>query len=134
MDPPALIRRFPAHPDQIAVARHAAITYAAEHGDMDLHAIALAVSEAVSNAVIHAYRHANGQPGEVELILEGVLDDGLRIVVSDNGLGMAPRPDSPGLGLGLPLIRRLADRVEVQALPAGGTQLCMHFDVIDRAP
>ena len=48
--------------------------------------------------------------------------------MSDLGQGMVPRPDSPGLGLGLPLIARLADRMEIHDGPDGvGTTLELGF-------
>jgi anti-sigma regulatory factor (Ser/Thr protein kinase) len=50
------------------------------------------------------------------------------VSVTDNGSGMAPRDDSPGLGLGLPLIRHLADQFD-HGRPSGGvgTELWMRF-------
>ena len=39
---------------------------------------------------------------------------------------MTPRPDSPGLGLGLPLIANLSDNLEIRDGPDGrGTELVM---------
>src|SRR3954469_6335596 len=68
--------------------------------------VKLAVSEAVSNVVRHAY--SRRKPGQV--IATAHVDGGLlRIVIADTGGGMAPRSDSPGLGLGLPLMAHLAD-------------------------
>ena len=49
----------------------------------------------------------------------------LRVTVRDKGCGMAPRMDSPGAGLGLPLIASLADSFSVAAPPGGGTEVCM---------
>jgi len=48
--------------------------------------------------------------------------------VIDDGDGLTPRDDSPGPGLGLPLIHRLADRVD-HLTPQGGsgTELSMRF-------
>jgi len=40
---------------------------------------------------------------------------------------MVPRPDSPGLGFGLPLIGRVADRVELSSVDDHGTEVCMRF-------
>lgn len=91
--------------------------------------IALAVSEAATNVVVHAYRAA---PGTLEVSAEAA-DGQLTVRVLDAGMGMAPRPDSPGLGLGLPLIARLAERFEIGAGPEGsGTELCMVFS-LDRS-
>ena len=50
----------------------------------------------------------------------------LVVGVEDDGGGMAPRPDSPGMGLGLPLIRQLAESVQVDALRPG-TRMRMRF-------
>jgi hypothetical protein len=41
-------------------------------------------------------------------------------------MGMNPRPDSPGLGLGLPTIGAVADGVEIDDR-AGGTVVRMRF-------
>ena len=69
------------------------------------------------------------RPGKVSLCVEAS-DGELLIKVVDEGDGLAPRPDSPGLGLGLPLIARVADRFEVHPGPDGrGTELCMVFRV-----
>ena len=48
-------------------------------------------------------------------------------MVCDAGRGMTPRPDSPGAGLGLPLVASIAQRFDVQARSGGGTRLCMYF-------
>ena len=42
---------------------------------------------------------------------------------------MAPRHDSPGLGLGLPLVGRVAERVDITAQAGGGTLVSMSFDL-----
>jgi serine/threonine-protein kinase RsbW/stage II sporulation protein AB (anti-sigma F factor) len=90
-----------------------------------LQALRLAVSEAATNVVLHAYADAPA-PGPVHVSVE-IDEPHLRIVVSDDGGGMKPRPDSPGLGLGLPLIAQLAESFEVESPPGGGTELCMRF-------
>ncbi len=84
----------------------------------------LAVSEAVTNAVLHAYR--DRPAGEVHVEVHRDAAE-VRITVADEGAGMRPRPDSPGLGLGLPLIARLSTSLEVATGDAGGTRLCMTF-------
>jgi hypothetical protein len=40
---------------------------------------------------------------------------------------MRPRPDSPGFGIGLPLIGNLASAVEIHEAPGGGTEVRMTF-------
>jgi anti-sigma regulatory factor (Ser/Thr protein kinase) len=94
----------------------------AESGILD--AVRLAVSEAVSNVVVHGYRHA--KRGEFTMAVEWA-EDFLKVIVRDHGCGMQPRMDSPGAGLGLPLIAKLADSFSVSEPPEGGTQVCMTF-------
>jgi anti-sigma regulatory factor (Ser/Thr protein kinase) len=87
--------------------------------------VRLAVSEAVTNAVVHGFR-GRLTPGTVSVSV--TVDDGqIEVVVRDDGSGMAPRDDSPGLGLGLPLIRRVADGFDHREPPDGGTELWMRF-------
>jgi anti-sigma regulatory factor (Ser/Thr protein kinase) len=91
----------------------------------DLYAVELAVAEAVANVVVHAYRGASG--GDAVFRLEVVVEpEHLRVVVADDGLGMAPRPDSPGLGLGLALIAEATDGLEIEERERG-TRLVMRF-------
>jgi serine/threonine-protein kinase RsbW/stage II sporulation protein AB (anti-sigma F factor) len=125
MSPPVLVRRFTARPDEIAAVRHEVRDYAEQHGASDPGAIALAVTEAITNAVVHAYVDAP-EPGEIEVVAQPA-DDGIEILVSDDGRGMLPRADSPGLGLGLPLVATLAKRFEVEARSGGGTRVSMAF-------
>jgi anti-sigma regulatory factor (Ser/Thr protein kinase) len=127
VSPPALVRRVSARPDQIRFVREAIVAYAREHGARDPDAVALAVTEAVTNAVVHAYVD-EPEPGDVEVIAQRTADDALEVLVCDDGRGMMPRYDSPGIGLGLPLAATLAERFEVEARPGGGTRVRMAFD------
>ena len=94
-------------------------------GDPVLTSAKLAVSEAVTNAVMHAYVDAP-QPGAVRIdaTFEG---DSLLVEVCDDGSGMMPRLNSPGLGVGLPLIADTADTLDIGHSPRGGTLLRMSF-------
>jgi serine/threonine-protein kinase RsbW len=105
-----------------AVARFAATAGADETA---LENVTLAVSEAVTNVILHAYADAE-QPGLVH-VSAAVEDDVLHVTVGDDGRGLVPRLDSPGLGLGLPLIGQTADTFDVQHAPSGGTELRMSF-------
>lgn len=120
-------RSFDACVDSVPLARHAAVTWAREHTASEevLHAVALAVTEAATNVVVHAYRDREGR-ATFTLELERD-DDGLRVSVHDDGLGMTPRPDSPGLGLGMPLIASVTDRLEILRTETGGTHVRMRF-------
>jgi anti-sigma regulatory factor (Ser/Thr protein kinase) len=115
--------------EQIAVLRTEVTDYAQRVGvaASRLGDVRLAVSEAATNAVLHAYRGRD--PGQIR-VLARVEDDGtLRIVVEDDGFGPLPRPDSPGLGLGLPTIASVADAVELSAGKAAGAKLSMLFAI-----
>jgi serine/threonine-protein kinase RsbW len=92
-----------------------------------LGAIAVCVSEAMTNVVVHAYRH-EGRPGrvEVEAELEG---DALCVRVRDQGGGLEPRLDSPGLGMGLPLMAQFCASLVILAPEHGGTEVTMRFDL-----
>jgi anti-sigma regulatory factor (Ser/Thr protein kinase) len=115
----------PAVPGSVRQLRHAAVAFAAGHGaTAEIQGeIALAVSEAATNAVLHAYRVA-AQPGSVHLDGQ-VAADAIRLSVRDEGCGMTPRVDSPGVGLGLPLIAKVTDELEVVC--DGGTTVVMAF-------
>jgi anti-sigma regulatory factor (Ser/Thr protein kinase) len=123
---PALDLRLPAVPGAASDARRAVHAVVAELV-ADGYAVALAVSEAVTNVVVHAYRDrgANTEPGDVHVTV-AVDGDELVVAVSDEGMGLTPRADSPGAGLGLPIIATLADRFEVHKL-GNGTRLLMGF-------
>ena len=91
-----------------------------------LAAVSLAVSEAVTNAVLHAYldrddaRHRRGAR-------RAARTSTVVVVVADEGRGMLPRTDSPGLGLGLPLIAQMTQSLEVHDRDGGGTEIRMSF-------
>lgn len=121
---------LPARAENIALLRRAVVAYAGSNGasERQREDIALAVSEALSNAVLHAYV-GHDSPGDVGV---NAWVDGcaLRVVVCDDGVGMLPRTDSPGLGLGLSLIARTTEHLEVESPDATpGTRLRMTFAI-----
>jgi serine/threonine-protein kinase RsbW len=101
---------LPARAANIAVVRHAfgALGEAFAVDEQILSNIRLAVTEACTNVVVHAY--PDGREGMLE-ILATLQEEKLVVVVRDEGPGIGPRPDSPGLGLGLPLIVSLTESV-----------------------
>jgi serine/threonine-protein kinase RsbW len=123
---------WPASPEHVGAARKAVSAAARRAGAEDevLDAVRLAVSEAVSNVIVHGYRGAPSGAFTLEVEWE---DDELRITVRDQGRGMQPRTDSPGAGLGLPLIASLAETFTVTAPPDGGTEVSMTFPLQDLA-
>jgi serine/threonine-protein kinase RsbW len=118
----------PAIASNVGAVRHAVADFARGHGAsaVALDSVRLAVSEAVTNVVLHAYREAPA-PGPV-LVVVTVRGESLTVTVADEGCGMTPRSDSPGLGLGMGLIARMADTFEVTKRPTrAGLVLRMGF-------
>jgi len=116
-----------AEPGSVSVARRAASEWAEKRG-VDGEAVALAVSETVTNAVMHAYR--DEPDGEIHLKMKRN-GDGIVVIVADSGGGIRPNPNSPGLGYGLPLVASVADEVGIARSPQGGTSVRMRFFVVD---
>jgi anti-sigma regulatory factor (Ser/Thr protein kinase) len=104
-----------ATPDAVGVVRQLLVREVGRLGaDESLRdRVALAVSESVTNVVLHAYRD-DPEPGEVVVELEH-RDATLTLSVRDRGMGLVPRLDSPGLGLGLPLMAQLADGFDISS-------------------
>jgi serine/threonine-protein kinase RsbW len=126
-----VLLREAAVPTAVRRARGAIRAFASRHGlaPSVQDSAALAVSEACTNVVMHAYIDADG-PGVLELRAH-VCERALIVQVSDQGRGMRPRPDSPGLGIGLPVIARVADRLEVldhADRPGVAVRFCFELD------
>jgi anti-sigma regulatory factor (Ser/Thr protein kinase) len=117
--------RIPGTPLGVRMLRRAMAGVAKDCG-MDAEGIAdvrLAVTEAATNAVIHAYAKAEG-----DLRVSAAMQDGeLAIVIGDTGPGLVEgRRDSPGLGAGLCVIATVAARLRIVSHP-GGTEIHMAF-------
>jgi serine/threonine-protein kinase RsbW len=110
-----LVLELPAVPESVARARRAVVAYGASH-NADLDRLALATSEAVTNVIRHAYRGERRGPIRVEAQPNG---EDLVVAVSDDGVGMAPDPDSTGLGFGLPLIAAMTSEVKLDSSETG---------------
>lgn len=130
-------RSWPATAAAVRLARRSAVAFAESAGasrDL-LQRVGLAVSEAVTNVVLHAYQECAataGREGSVHVgsavAGEGGHDE-LWILVADDGSGLRPRGDSPGGGHGLSLIARVADELTIVPRGGGGTELRMRFDL-----
>ena len=55
------------------------------------------------------------------------MDEHVSVVVADHGRGIGTSSDTTGPGLGLPLIAAIADEVELQPVPGGGSRVAMTF-------
>lgn len=120
----------PAVPRECSRVRRAAVAFAAAQrvADPPINDLQLALSEAVANAATHAFTD-RPEPGTVTVTV--IVDEHDRQVcvrVNDDGHGIRPRHDSPGLGLGMPLITQLAEDVQIRVPPSGvGTEVAMVF-------
>jgi anti-sigma regulatory factor (Ser/Thr protein kinase) len=112
-------------PDEVGPLRRAVVAAATELGlDVDrTERLQLAISEALSNIVMHAYDDA---AGEMRVALERN-DLELRVTISDDGPGLGRRTVTPGLGLGLGIIATAADRCEIASNPGLGTRMTIAF-------
>jgi serine/threonine-protein kinase RsbW len=83
------------------------------------------VSEACNNVVLHAYPDEPG-PMEVRLFVDG---DRIRVTVADEGVGMVSPPVAGDVtqGIGLSVIRALAESVHFRSAPGDGTEVEMEF-------
>jgi serine/threonine-protein kinase RsbW len=84
-----------------------------------------AVSEACNNVVLHAYPDGSG-PLTVNL---NATDSGIEVLVRDQGVGIPEEASSDDRiqGVGLPVIRALAEQAAFRPCPAGGTEVWMVF-------
>ena len=114
-------------PENVAALRHNVREYARGSGlDGDRVAeLTLAVSEIVANAVVHAYR--DGSDGTITVAAETVAQGEVRVRIVDDGIGLSPRTDSPGAGLGLVIAGNIADRLEIDRPETGGTEVRLTF-------
>jgi serine/threonine-protein kinase RsbW len=120
---------MPARAEGVAVVRQA-LAGMADALDFDAAVLAdmkMAVSEACTNVVVHAYEDSDGVL-EVDMIAD---DLGLTIRVRDFGSGIHPQVNRsrevPALGLGLPLIAALSDAFELHGSAGQGTEVRMTF-------
>jgi anti-sigma regulatory factor (Ser/Thr protein kinase) len=119
---------LPAAPATVRQLRVRATAFAAAAGAPTAlqDAVALAVSETVTNAVVHAYAGAS-EAGAVRVRCR-VEEGQLVVEVGDDGVGIARRDDSPGVGHGLAMVGAVAGAHDVATRPGGGgTTVTMTF-------
>jgi anti-sigma regulatory factor (Ser/Thr protein kinase) len=132
---PEIRLTLPARPEGVGVVRQA-LSGVADALAVDQAVLAdmkMAVTEACTNVVVHAYDDAEAGLLEVDMIAD---EAGLTIVVRDHGSGIRPhlaRTGPPALGLGLPLIAALTDAFEVSGSAGEGTEVRMTFAYVREA-
>ena len=114
----------PARPENVAVIRHVldALADALALPPALIDDVRLAVTEACTNVVVHAY---DGE-GTIDVVVRP-RGAALEVVVADEGRGLGPSPDTAGPGLGLPLIAALTDDLEIERNRQSGSRLVMRF-------
>jgi anti-sigma regulatory factor (Ser/Thr protein kinase) len=119
---------YEASPRSVADGRSKLADFAAQVGatPSQVDAVRLAASEAMTNSVLHAYR---GGPGLI-YVNAAVASGELWILISDDGCGLRPRADRPGLGLGLGLISEVSDDFAVVSRATGGTEVRIRFNLV----
>jgi anti-sigma regulatory factor (Ser/Thr protein kinase) len=127
---PVLAANLPASSGSVSRARRQLVDFAERNGAHRtvLGPIAVAISEAVTNVVVHAY--PDGVDGAVRMTAD-IEDGALEVLVTDAGRGMRSGADAGGLGLGLGLkvIADLADRFSITAVEPHGTAVWMRFEL-----
>ena len=112
-------------PEAVARLRNAVAAYARAAGlaGERLDAVRLAVSETVTNVVLHAYQDG---PGEVRVSARVTAGE-LLVLVADDGCGPSLPSPRPGLGWGLAFVTDACDRFTLAERPGGGTEASMAF-------
>ena len=98
----------------------------------ELSDVRTAVSEAVTNAIIHGYGHPNGTVEMLLLAEEGLLT----VIVSDTGRGIedvelarkpfyTSMPEGERTGMGFAVMEAFMDSVEVRSEVGKGTEVIM---------
>ena len=125
---------FPSRSSNEAFARTAAAAFAAQLDPTleELGDIKTAVSEAVTNAVVHAYPD---EIGMVQLRMRILPNRELEIVVKDRGVGIpdVERARTPlyttggeeRSGMGFTIMEGFMDRLRVRSIPGKGTTVTM---------
>lgn len=121
---------YPATGASVGIARRHVVRMARDAGASNdaLADIELAVSEASTNAVMHAYV-PSGERGETFTIAVASEGAHFSVWVTDEGKGGRRIGPSPGAGLGLEIMARLSERLLIGVLEDGRTQVEMRFDL-----
>jgi stage II sporulation protein AB (anti-sigma F factor) len=115
---------FPATAESVAPARQRMAVFLTDAGAAPelVDDCRIVLTEAVTNAVLHAY---NGTPGaiQVEFVIES--DGAVSIAVADDGAGWQEDSARRTGGRGMGVIRSLTTRCDVVRRQCGGTEVRM---------
>ena len=104
--------------------------------DVDVEQIAdikTAVSEAVTNCVVHAYPEG---VGEIEIVCE-ILDNEITISIIDQGIGInnielakkpfyTSKPNEDRSGMGFAVMEGFMDKLDIDSTPGKGTKVSLY--------
>lgn len=137
---------FPADSRNESFARSAVSAFAARFDPSvsDIGEIKTAVSEAVTNCIVHAYRGAKTK-GKIELVLREKENNILYIKIRDNGCGipdikkaMEPlytsAPEEERAGLGFAVMESFMDKVTVSSTTGKGTSVILTRKILSEDP
>jgi anti-sigma regulatory factor (Ser/Thr protein kinase) len=121
---------WPAEPSSVPRARAAVVALArsAQASADALADVRLAVSEAVTNVVVHAYTGVAASPGPLH-VRARIAGRKLLVEVSDEGGGLRPRPDSPGIGVGLRIMSAVTEELRLSNADGEPSRVAMTFDL-----
>lgn len=131
------VLRMLARTENLGIARLATAALASQLDFTlhDLEEIKIAVNEAVTNVVVHAYPAGPGL-----LTLEAEINDrGLTVTVSDEGIGIADiqqarqaaySSDPERMGMGFTFMETFMDDLQVVSTPGEGTTITMRKHVV----
>ena len=118
---------LPAEPSTVRELRRRATEFASAAGASDqvTQAVALAVSETVTNAVVHAYGAEDRGEVRVRCHVDG---EHFVVEVADDGAGIGSGRGYPGIGHGLAMVGALVQSLNIAPGPGGrGTAVSMAF-------
>lgn len=135
--------RFPAISRNESLSRSAAAAFALQCDPTveETAAVKTAVSEAVTNAIVHGYRD---KKGDVEMILRLFEGNLLRIIIKDKGCGirdvaaaMQPEystapPEEERSGLGFTVMESFMDSVKVRSAEGRGTTVTLEKTIVGK--
>ena len=126
---------LPSHSVNEGIARSVVASFCAYFGPTatDIADIKCAVSEAVTNCIVHAYKHSVGM---IYITAEAFADSTVKIIVRDKGCGIADvkqarvplfttDAESERSGLGFTVMESFMDKLSVRSKEGQGTTVTM---------
>lgn len=130
--------QFPSLSENESFARVAVAAFAAQLDPTmeQLTELKTAVSEAVTNAIIHGYEST---VGEIRISCE-IIDGRIDIVIEDEGVGIpdleqarqplyTSRPELERSGMGITIMESFVDELQIESRPGQGTRVVMRKQV-----